>query len=169
MRQIRCQLAMSLDGFIAGPKGEADWIETDPQIDFSAIYQRYDTLLVGRKTFLTAPSAFRIPGMQTFVLSRTLRQSDHPKVTILADDCEKKIADLRAAKSQKDIWLFGGGKLFRSLLDANLVDAVEVAISPVMLGEGIRLLEPPGMRAKLKLISHKIYRSGIVGLEYAVA
>lgn len=116
MRQIRCQLAMSLDGFIAGPKGEADWIAMDPQIDFSAIYQRYDTLLVGRQTFLTAPSAFPIPGMQTFVLSRTLRQADYPHVTILSEDCEKKVAELRNAKSEKDIWLFGGAKLFRVYL-----------------------------------------------------
>ena len=48
MRRIRYQMAMSLDGFIAGPKGEADWIVMDPEIDFGAIFSRFDTLLCVR-------------------------------------------------------------------------------------------------------------------------
>ena len=68
----------------------------------------------------------------------------------------------------KDIWLFGGGSLFRSLLDAGLVDTVEVAIMPVMLGEGIALLPSPARQTKLKLTGHKVYKTGIVSLEYAV-
>ena len=68
----------------------------------------------------------------------------------------------------KDIWLFGGGSLFRSLLDAGLVDTVEVAVMPVLLGGGIPLLPPPAERAKLKLTGQKVYKAGIVLLEYAV-
>ncbi len=116
----------------------------------------------------TAPAAFRIPGMQTIVLSRTLRQGDYPEVSILGEKCEEALAALRAKESGKDIWLFGGGLLFRSLLDAKLVDAVEVAISPVLLGRGIPLLPPPTNQVKLKLIGHKLYQTGIVALEYAV-
>jgi dihydrofolate reductase len=71
-------------------------------------------------------------------------------------------------KSGKDIWLFGGGTLFRSLLDAGLVNAVEVAISPVLLGGRLPLLSPPAKRAKLNLTGHKVYKTGIVSLEYAV-
>ena len=103
-----------------------------------------------------------------YVFSRTLRQCDHPEVTIVADKLEETVAALRAMKSGKDIWLFGGGTLFRSLLDAGLVDAVEVAISPVLLGGGLPLLSPPAKQAKLKLTGHKVYKTGIVSLEYAV-
>jgi dihydrofolate reductase len=108
-----------------------------------------------------------MPGMKTFVLSRTLRQRDYPKVTILAENVEDTVAGLRA-ESGKDIWLFGGGLLFRSLLDAGLVDTVEVAVVPVLLGGGIPLLPPPARMAKLKLTGHHVYQTGIVLLQYAV-
>ena len=51
MRQLRYSVASSIDGFIAGPNGEFDWIPMDPDIDFGAMFGRYDTLLLGRKTF----------------------------------------------------------------------------------------------------------------------
>jgi len=124
---------------------------------------------VGRRTFETMVRAGRgeTPGMKTFVFSRTLRQQDYPGVTMVADGMEETVAALRA-ESGKDIWLFGGGSLFRSLLDAELVDTVEVAIMPVLLGDGIPLLPPPIKQAKLKLTGHKVYKAGIVSLEYTV-
>ena len=72
------------------------------------------------------------------------------------------------AEPGKDIWLFGGGILFRSLLDARLVDQVEVGIMPVLLGGGVPLLPAPARRTKLKLTGHKVYKTGIVGLTYDV-
>ena len=72
------------------------------------------------------------------------------------------------AEPGKDIWLFGGGLLFRSLLDVGLVDTVEVGIIPVLLGGGIPLLPSPAKEAKLKLTGHKVYKTGIVSLQYAV-
>ena len=105
--------------------------------------------------------------MKTFVFSRTLRQRDYPKVTVVAEKSEETVAALRAAPG-KDIWLFGGGALFRSLLDAGLVDTVEFAVMPVLLGGGIPLLPPPAKAARLKLTGHKLYKTGIVLLEYGV-
>src|SRR6185295_18332928 len=87
--------------------------------------------------------------------------------TIVAERVEETVAALRAEPG-KDIWLFGGGSLFHSLLDAGLVDTVEVAIMPVLLGEGIALLSPPARQTKLKLTGHKVYNSGIVSLEYSI-
>lgn len=68
----------------------------------------------------------------------------------------------------KDIWLSGGGELFRLLLEMNEVDAVEVTIVPALLGGGVALLPPPAHRTKLNLSSHKVYRSGLVTLIYGV-
>jgi dihydrofolate reductase len=171
MRRIRYQVAVSLDGFIGGPKGEADWIIMDPEIDFRAIFAQYDTVLIGRKSFdfMTGgkKKSGSMPGMKVVVFSRTLRQRDYPKVTIVADNVKDTVTKLRKADG-KDIWLFGGGSLFRSLLDLALVDTVEVAVIPVLLGEGIPLLGPPARQAKLKLTGHKVYKTGIVLLEYAV-
>jgi dihydrofolate reductase len=88
-------------------------------------------------------------------------------VTIVAEGAEETVAALRA-ETGKDIWLFGGGSLFRSLLDAGLVDTVEVAIMPVLLGEGIPLLPSPARQTKLMLTGHKVYKTGIVSLEYSI-
>ncbi len=172
MRRIRYQVATSLDGYIAGPKGEADWIIMDPDIDFNALFAQFDTVLIGRRTFegmargKKKPGA--MPGMKTLVFSRTLRQRDYPKVTIVAENVEQTVAALRAEPG-KDIWLFGGGLFFRSLLDAGLVDSVEVAVVPVLLGGGIPLLPTPARQTKLKLTGHKLYKkTGIILLEYAV-
>jgi dihydrofolate reductase len=171
MRRIRYQVATSLDGYIAGPKGEADWIITDPEIDFHALFAQFDAALIGRRTFEAMArgkkKAGAMPGMKTFVFSRTLRQSDYPKVTIVGDDIEQTVSALRAEPG-KDIWLFGGGQLFRSLAEKGLVDTVEVAVVPVLLGGGIPLLPPPAGKVNLKLTGHKVYGTGIVFLHYAV-
>ncbi len=161
-------VAASLDGYIAGPNGEADWIVMDPDVDFGALFNEFDTLLVGRKTFevMAKDGRVALPGMKTLVVSRAPALEDHPGVAVLADNVENAIAALRASAG-KDIWLFGGGVLFRSLVAANLVDTVEVAIMPVLLGGGIPLLPSPAERAKLKLVEHKVYkRTGIVSLKY---
>ena len=86
----------------------------------------------------------------------------------MSDDAEGYVSELRA-KPGKDIALYGGGELFRSLLKAGLVDRVEVSLIPVLLGGGIPLLPPPAARAKLKLRKQRLYeKTGTVGLEYDI-
>jgi dihydrofolate reductase len=170
MRRIRYIVASSLDGFIAGPQGEYDWIIMDPDFDFAELWSRFDTILLGRRTFevtLRPGAPGWMPGMQIIVFSRTLRQQDYPEVTMVAENPEGALTNLRS-KPGKDIWLFGGGTLFRSLLEAHLVDTVEVVVMPVLLGEGIPLLPPPAKQTKLKLLGNKAYKTGIISLEYAV-
>jgi dihydrofolate reductase len=169
-RRVRYSVAMSLDGFIAGPSGECDWIIMDPEIDFRAIYSQFDTMVMGRRTFefvKAAGGSRSTSGMQVYVFSRTLRQEDHPGVTIV-NDPEGLLAQLRS-KPGKDVWLFGGGSLFGSFAELGLVDAVEVAVIPVLLGAGVPLLPPPPKRITLKLTGHKLYaKTGTMSLEYAV-
>jgi dihydrofolate reductase len=170
MRKIRYGVAMSLDGYIAGPNGEADWIVRDPEVNFAEIWAQYDVLLMGRRTYEAAVARLgkeTIHGMKAVVVSRTLRPADHPDITILAEVNRDQLQALRA-QARKDIWLFGGGELFRGLLELREVDTVEVATMPVLLGAGVKLLPPPAQPAKLKLAGHKIYRSGIVSLVYEV-
>ena len=170
MSKIRYGVAMSLDGFIAGPNGEADWIVIDPEFNFAALWAQFDTALMGRLTYQAAlarlgNSAFQ--NIKTFVASRTLNPADHPNATILKELNQESLQAIRA-QSKKDIWLFGGGNLFAQLLAINEVDTVEVTIIPVLLGAGVPLLPSPAQRKRLHLQEHKIYPSGTVHLIYEV-
>jgi dihydrofolate reductase len=167
MRRIRYQVACSLDGYIAGPGGEYDWIVMDPDIDFQAVFDEFDTLLMGRRTFDVA-GAGGFPGMKTFVFSRSLRQEDYPSVTMVSGQIRETLDNLRAQPG-KDIWLFGGGELFRSLLELDCVDTVEPAVIPVLLGGGRPFLPAPALRRSLSLSEQRVYeKSGIVLLRYDV-
>jgi dihydrofolate reductase len=160
---------MSLDGFIADERGGYDWIVMDPDIDFRALIAQFDTLIMGRGTYeVVGEGGPGFKGVRTYVVSRTLDPTDHPKVTVVSEDVETFVAGLKKQKG-KDIWLFGGGVLFRSLLEAGLVDSVEVAVIPVLLGAGIPLL--PGLDgiATLKLADLQRYeKTGTVLLGYEV-
>ena len=169
MRQVRLSVAMSLDGFIAGPDGESDWIVMDPDIDFRALMGMFDTVLMGRKTYEAARKSHggggAMPGMDAYVFSRTLAQQDCPGVTV-SDNPARTVSELKA-KPGKAIWLFGGGSLFRGMLELRLVDVIDVAVIPVLLGGGMPLLPGPTSRTKLKLAAHRVYeKTGTVSLEY---
>src|SRR5690349_14895608 len=85
-KRLRYQVAVSLDGFIAGPKGEYDWLVMDPAVDFAALYKQFDTAVMGRKTYeagLAAGSNGTIPGLDVLVFSRTLPPATHPGVRIV--------------------------------------------------------------------------------------
>jgi len=171
VRRLRYQVATSLDGYIAGPAGEFDWIPMDPDIDFAELFAQFDTAVMGRKTFLAMlrGGSGTMRGLDVVVFSRTLRPSDYPAVSVVNSDPVESVRSLKANPG-KDIWLFGGGGLFRTLLEAGLVDTVEPAVVPVLLGGGIPMLPSPAPRTRLSLSGHRLYpKSGILILEYAVS
>ena len=171
MRRLRYSVAMSLDGYIADPDGGYDWIVMDPDIDFEAMAAEFDTYVMGRGTFEVTVAGGHdamMVGSDVYVVSTTLDPSECPDVTVIASDVVER---MRALKDRpgKDIWLFGGGVLFRTLLEAGLVDTVEVAVIPVLLGQGIPILPGLDGRARLRLDRQHTYpKSGIVMLHFAV-
>jgi dihydrofolate reductase len=170
MRRVLYRVAASVDGYIAGPRGELDWIVRDPAVDLAKVYESVDTVLLGRRTYeLTRqPGAPPWPrDWQIYVFSRTLRPEEHPGVTVVSADAGPRIAALRAAPG-REIWLFGGGSLFRSLLVAKQVDLVEVVVMPVLLGGGIPLLESGAPQTRLDLEDVQRYPSGLLGVRYRV-
>lgn len=168
MRRVRYQVACSLDGYIAGPNDEFDWITPEPSFDFKALYAQFDTLLMGRRTYeIVHATGESFRGKQVIVASRSLRQEDLPDVEIVSNGLEARVRELRTQPG-RDIWLYGGGDLFSQLLAWNLVDTIEPAIIPIVLGGGVQLLSPHGVRRRLSLVGHRAYPSGMILLEYKV-
>src|SRR5262245_66293312 len=94
-RRLRYQVAMSLDGFIAGPNGEYDWIVMDPSIDFAALYKEFDTVVMGRKTYEVTTMQGghgEMPGIDVIVFWRTIPAATYPGVRGLTDDRARAVA-----------------------------------------------------------------------------
>lgn len=170
MSQIVYSVAMSLDGFIAANDGSYDWILMDPDIDFAEIMGRFDTMLIGRKSFemTQGQSGPSMTGMKSIVFSSSLDPGQYPDTRIEREVSRANMAELRQ-QAEKDIWLFGGGELFRSMVAIGQVDVISVAVIPVLLGCGLPLLPPPTDRLTLKLIENRtLPKTGTVCLEYEV-
>jgi dihydrofolate reductase len=168
MRRVRYQVACSLDGYIAGPDSDYGWITAEPTFDFEGLYAQFDTLLMGRRTYeIVRAAGERFRGKEVLVASRTLPSEQHPDVEVVREGLEERIRELRS-QSGGDIWLYGGGELFSQVLAWGLVDTVEPAIIPILLGGGISFLPSPAVRRRLRLIRHQAYPSGMVLLEYEV-
>ena len=168
MRVLRYSVASSLDGFIAGPTGDYDWIVIDPDIDFAAMYAAYGGLVMGRKSYEVAGGS-EMPGpkLPIYVYSRTLPEGERNGVTFVRD-AVPHVRKLKEADG-KPLWLWGGGELFGELARAGLVDGVEVAVIPIVLGAGVPLMGPNGPRLSLQLRRHQLYaKTGTMFLEYDV-
>jgi dihydrofolate reductase len=173
MRQLRYSVAASLDGFIAGPNGEFDWIVVDPEIDFAAMYAGVSGLVMGRRSYSVFVATGggegpAMPPLPTYVYSRTLPEGERSGVTFV-HDAETHVRALKQSDDSKPLWLWGGGELFRQLSAAGLVDGVDVAIIPILLGAGLPLLPPPTAHLSLQLRRHRLYaKTGTLFVEYDV-
>ena len=170
VRQLRYSVAASLDGYIAGPNGEFDWIVVDPEIDFAAMYAGFSGLVMGRRSYEVFIATGGAMGLElpTYVYSRTLPEGERDGVTF-ASDAVSDVRRLKQTAETKPLWLWGGGELFRTLAETGLVDGVDVAIIPILLGGGIALLPTPGPRLPLQLRAHRLYpKTGTLFLEYDV-
>jgi dihydrofolate reductase len=173
MRRVRYGVGMSLDGFIADDAGATGFLVAEPTYDAAPFFASIDSVIMGRNTYEAAvrQGMRAYPKLRNFVVSRTLRQEDFPEVTILGENAQDAIAALRRADG-KDIWLCGGGVLFRSLLAARLVDTVELGVSPILLGRpGVPMIAsdvPLPASAKLEMTRQQAFPSGLLVVEYAV-
>jgi dihydrofolate reductase len=171
MRTVTYGAACSLDGFIAGPQGEIDWLHMSS--DVSSIMAKYwksvDTILMGRKTYDVAQQMGggpAVPGISgTYVFSRTLDRVAGAE--LVRDDAGAFVRSLKD-KPGKDICLLGGGELARSLLAEGVIDEVGLNIYPILLGGGYPLFPDIGKRIELELIENRTIEGGCVLASYRV-
>jgi dihydrofolate reductase len=168
MRKVVAGFAISLDGYIAGPDNEYDWIIIDPAIDFAEQMKRFDTYFMGRKTYeLTKTSGGGSMGKsKVYIFSNTLTKVEK-KYHLINGDVKEAVNRIKNEKG-KDIAVFGGGELLTSLLNLGLVDEISLAVVPVLLGKGIPFVRKINKKLSLTLIDSKTYSNGTVQLAYNV-
>lgn len=187
MRKIISFVHITLDGFVAGPKGEMDWIKVDEEI-FDYIGKRISTTnaaLYGRVTYEMMEGYWPTAGDEPdaskhdrehsawykqahkIVLSTTLKGADLANTTVISDNVAERINEIRQ-QDGPDILLFGSPTATHSLMDLNLIDGYWLFMNPVILGEGIPLFANVKDRAKLKLLNTRRFASGVTELDYVV-
>ena len=175
MRKVILGVAVSLDGYIEGPKGEYDWCFTDQDYGMSDFFKRIDAMFIGRRTYeMFAPkpgekkkkqSGGPFAHMKQYIFSDTLKELPKEYILVNSDNLEEKVNSIKKEPG-KDIWLFGGASLTTSLMNLNLVDELGLAVHPIILGGGKPLFQNIKDRIKLDLIDTKTYSSGLVSLTY---
>src|SRR5262245_54422016 len=171
MRTVTYGAASSADGFIAAADGSYDWISfsKDAESIMRDYWQRIDTLLMGRKTWDVAKGqkGGGMPGIHSYVFSRTLNSIKRKGVTLVKDDPGEFVRELKE-RPGKDICVFGGGDFARSLFAAGVIDEVGFNIHPVLLGSGIPLFLDAGRRVEMELKECRPIGGGCVYVVYRV-
>jgi len=187
MRKIISFMHISLDGFVAGPNGEMDWIKVDQDI-FDYVGKRIgegDTALYGRVTYQMMesywPTAADQPNatrhdienskwyseVHKVVLSKTMKGAGVTNTTIISDNLSNELNEIKH-KAGKDILLFGSPTATHSLIQQNLIDGYWLFVNPIILGQGIPLFTDIKEKIKLKLLTTHQFSCGVTELNYMV-
>jgi dihydrofolate reductase len=166
MRKIILNVAVTLDGFIEGPKGEYDWCFTDGDYGMNEFLAGTDAIFFGRKSYELWAASFSHMwnDKKHYVFTNTL-QSLQTNAFLITGDIEAQVQGVKMEEG-KDIWLFGGASLTTSLVNAGLVDEFLLAVHPVILGEGKALFSGIRKRNWLTLAESKTYENGLVQNRY---
>jgi len=185
MRKLVLFMHTSLDGFVAGPNGEMDWITVDEEMfDYAGKRtNQADTALYGRITYEMMesywPTAADQPGatrhdiehsrwynkVTKVILSRSMKGTNLPNTKIISENLLNEIIELKQAKGQ-DILIFGSPSASHFLMAENLIDDYWLFINPILLGEGIPLFKGVKIKTRLKLVETIPFSSGVVCLHY---
>jgi dihydrofolate reductase len=185
MRKVISFVHISLDGFVAGPNGEMNWIELDEEL-FDHISKRIgetDTALYGRKTYEMMegywPTAADKPNAskhdrdhsawyktaEKIVVSKTMAGADLSNTTVISDNLTESIREIKSGQGS-EILLFGSPTTTHALMQDNLMDGYWLFVNPVILGQGIPLFKNIREKTGLKLVSTRQFTSGVTELSY---
>lgn len=188
MRKIISFMHISLDGFVAGPKGEMNWIKAEEEI-FDYVEKRIsegDTALYGRATYQMMedywPKAGEQPNatkhaiehsrwynnVHKVVLSKTMKEEKGLlNTTIISDNLVNSINEIKQQPGE-EILLFGSPTATHSLMQLNLIDGYWLFVNPIILGQGIPLFVDIKDNIKLKLLTTRQFKCGVIELSYIV-
>lgn len=166
MRKIILNLAVTLDGYIAGPNGEYDWCYTDADYGMTDFMKSIDCTVMGRKTYdIVLQFGAPYPELTNYVFSRTKTKSDFENVKMVNEPIPAYVKKLKSERG-KGIWLYGGAEIIEPLIEHDLVDEMVLSVHPILLGDGIPLFNKRSSRKHFKMIDSIKYPSGLVQLVY---
>ena len=185
MRKLKLQVQMSIDGCVAGPNNEMDWLIRDiKNLKYiHRIAESVDTIFMGRKMvdefilywtdvmnkpddpmYVFAKKMIEIPKV---VFSKTLNKSEWVNTELAKGDLKDEVIKLKNQKG-KDILVYGGASLNSSLLKENLIDEFYLFVNPIVMGNGKNIFKDIKEIQKLSLIESKMFDCGVVLLHYKV-
>jgi dihydrofolate reductase len=190
MRKIISFMHLSLDGFVAGPNGEMDWIKVDEEI-FDYVGKRIsegDTALYGRVTYQMMEDYWPTAGEQPaasrhdiehskwyskvhkVVISKTMKDTGLTNTQIISDNLPDRINEIKQSPNSgsKDILLFGSPTATHSLIQLDLIDGYWLFVNPIILGRGIPLFTGIQDKIKLNLLNTRRFTCGVTELNYTV-
>jgi dihydrofolate reductase len=178
-RKIVVRITTSADGFIARPDGNVAWLDRRrPKGNYGIgeFFKTIDTILWGRKTYAKGiemgmksrmKAAGFGPEIKNYVFSRQPQESLVPGFEWINEPI-KAFAQRLRAQPGNDIWMMGGGGIIASFLDEGEIDEFSINLIPILIGEGIPLVQPRHRSIQLKLLSSKTFPDGVVHLKYGV-
>lgn len=186
MRKLRLQVHMSIDGCIAGPNNEMDWLVWDDDYIkyINDITESVDTVIMGRKMVdgfipfwievANKPDdpmheiAKKMVEIPKVVFTKTLSKSEWQNTDIATGDLRDEIAKLKNLDGLRDIIVYGGISFDSSLIKEKLIDEFYLFINPIILGSGKTIFKDLKEIQKLTLIESKVFNCGLVLLHYGV-
>jgi len=186
MRKVIFLMHVSLDGFVAGPNGEMDWIVYDDEVEKYShdLHDTTDAAIYGRATYemmagywptvLDNPNsqpgernhAHWLEGATKIVASRTLKHADWENTVIIGENLAEEMAKIKQ-QSGRDLWLLGSPGLAQSFMRLGLIDEYRLNVNPIVLGAGKPLFARQDEALKLTLLEARTFKRGVVGLRYA--
>jgi dihydrofolate reductase len=176
MRKLILQMQLSVDGFVAGPAGQLDWMtwDIDDQLKsfINELHEDVDLILLGRKMSEGFTShwenmlpdnpdnwlAKKMVDTPKIIFTKTLDKAVGKNTSLAKGNLVDEITKLKK-QDGKDIIVYGGASFVASLIEENLIDEYNLFINPAAIGEGMRIFSG---ETKLRLITSQQYECGVV-------
>lgn len=172
MKKVKLYIAASIDGYIARPDGDLEWLTGFPnplKTDYG--YRNFlasvDTVIMDNRTYqdiLSMDVIWPYKGKETYVVTHHAQETKE-NIRFISENVVETISELHK-KDGKDIWLFGGGQLISILLSADLVDEMQITYIPMILGNGIPLFPNSPKESQWSLLENKAFDNGVLQVKY---
>lgn len=172
MKKVKLYIAVSIDGYIARPDGDLEWLTGFPNpsktdYGYKDFFASVDTVIMGNRTYqdiLLMDVLWPYKDMETYVVTHHAQETKE-NIRFISENVVETISGLRK-KDGKDIWLVGGGQLTSILLNADMVDEMQITFIPVVLGNGIPLFTNNPNESQWNLLENKAFDNGVLQVKY---